>query len=153
MPNIKDKSTVEAIAQAFTSNGRNRAQAMEEVGYAHSYAYCGLGQDTIYKNIQVIDAIARLDAVGAQENERTVQSLDELYAQAYDLAAHTRQPSAMVSAVTGIARLYGMDKDAGKSSTVIAPLLPPDQQQELEAIGRTFKLRLANSQDKAKEGA
>ena len=59
----------------------------------------------------------------------------------------------MVSAVTGIARLYGMDKDAGKSSTVIAPLLPPDQQQELEAIGRTFKLRLANSQDKAKEGA
>lgn len=61
MPNIKDKSTVEAIAREFCSNGRNKLKALKTVGYQPSY-YNTLGIGKVYSNIRVIDAIARIDA-------------------------------------------------------------------------------------------
>jgi hypothetical protein len=110
MPNIKDDSTVEAIAQAFTSNGRNKLEALKTVGYKPSY-YNTLGIGRVYSNIRVKQAIARIDARTSAKAERTVTSLDAMYQRAYDQALTEHQPSAGVSAVTGIARLYGMDKD------------------------------------------
>ncbi len=109
MPNIKDDSTVEAIARAFTSNGRVRCKALQEVGYSVKYSeHAGL---KLLDNVRVKAAIARIDGKGSVKAERTVQSLDEMYQDAYDTSLLLKQPSAMVSAVTGIARLYGMDKD------------------------------------------
>lgn len=60
MPNINDDSTVEAVARAFTSNGRVKMNALMEVGYNKRYSRtCGL---KIYDNIRVKAAIARIDA-------------------------------------------------------------------------------------------
>jgi DNA helicase IV len=42
----------------------------------------------------------------------TVERVQQMYIGAHDLAVEHNQPSAAVSAITGIARLYGMDKDA-----------------------------------------
>lgn len=61
MPNIKDQSTVNEIAQVFTSNGRNKLEALKTVGYKPSY-YNTLGIGRVYSNIRVIDAIAKIDA-------------------------------------------------------------------------------------------
>ena len=110
MPSIKDESTVEAIARAFTSNGRNEEEGMLSVGYSKSYARSGLGH-RIYADIRVKSAIARIDAEQAQIGHRTVENLDQMYQAIYDQAKTLKQPSAAVSAVTGLARLYGMDKD------------------------------------------
>ena len=60
MPCIKDDSTVEALARAFTSNGRVQERAMIEVGYTPAYAnsYCG----TMWENPRLVAAIARIDS-------------------------------------------------------------------------------------------
>ena len=60
MPSIREPSTVEAVAQAFTSNGRKQEQAMITAGYSKAYAnsYCG----KLWEDKRLIDAIARIDA-------------------------------------------------------------------------------------------
>jgi hypothetical protein len=59
----------------------------------------------------VIEGIEAYKGRKGAETARTLQSVDAMYQAAYDLAESTKQSSSMVSAVTGIARLYGMDKD------------------------------------------
>ena len=110
MPSIKDESTVEAIAIAFTSNGRNEEQGMLKVGYSKTYARSGLGH-RIYSDIRVKQAIARIDAVQAQIGHRTVENIDRMYQAAHDIARTQKNPTAMATNITGIARLYGLDKD------------------------------------------
>ncbi len=109
MPDIRQNSTIEALARAFTSNGRKQEQAMVDVEYTPAYAnsYCG----KMWENARLKAAIARIDAKQGKEQGRTVQNLDEMYQAIYDQAKGLKQPSAAVSAVTGLARLYGMDKD------------------------------------------
>lgn len=109
MPDVRDDSTVEALAGMFCSNGRKREEAMWAVGYSKAYArsYCG----QMWANPRLKAAIARLDAKQGAKQARTVENLDEMYQEAYNTSKGLNQPSAMVSAVTGIARLYGMDKD------------------------------------------
>jgi hypothetical protein len=130
MPSIKDQSTCEAIAREYCSNGRCKAQALKEVGYKETYYNSGIGLKTVYDNIRVKEAIRAIDEAGAVRSERTVQSIDDMYQQAYTLASTSNQPSAMVSACTGIARLYGMDKDTQASPD---QPLPMTESQLLEA--------------------
>ena len=98
---------------------------MVTVGYAKSYAksYCG----KMWDNPLIKAAIARIDAKMQAKSERTVESIDAMQQEAYDLAMRIKRPSAAVSAGTAIARLYGMDKDAGSSSKdVPAPITASD---------------------------
>ncbi|KKM73897.1 hypothetical protein LCGC14_1405770 [marine sediment metagenome] len=123
MPSIKDQSTVEAIAREFTSNGRNEEEAMLTVGYSKSYARSGLGH-RIYADIRIKAAIARIDAVQAQIGHRTVKNLDLMYQSGFDIAKIQKNPAAMATNATGIARLYGLDKDnevGGDKATILTP--------------------------------
>ncbi len=61
MPNIKDQSTVEAIAREFTSNGRNKTRAMIAIGYDEAYSDSGKGHKSVYGNLRVIEAIKAID--------------------------------------------------------------------------------------------
>ena len=131
MPSIKDESTVEAIARAFTSNGRNEEQGMLSAGYSKSYARSGLGH-RIYADIRLKTAIARIDAENAEIGQRTVAGIDEMNKTHYNTSKTLNQPSAMVSAVTGLARLYGMDKD-NQVNTDKPNDLTPDELEVLRA--------------------
>ncbi len=112
MPSIKDESTVEAIARVFCGEGkRNKTETLRIVGYSEGYADNGTSSVTVFGNVRVKAAIAKIDKREAEIGHRTVAGLDKLYASCYDQAQANNQPSAMVSAVTGIARLYGLDKD------------------------------------------
>ena len=73
MPSIKDKSTVDAIAVEFTSNGRNKEQALKTMGYAESTYKSGRGCKDVYGNTRVKTAIAKIDAktIAKAEYERT----------------------------------------------------------------------------------
>ncbi len=122
MPNIKDQSTVNAIAREFTSNGRNAYKAMIVLGYSVNYA--DRRSAMVLGSVGVKAAIAEIDAKIAKKQGRTVESLDTMYQEAFDLGKKSRQPAAMNGSVLGLARLYGMDKDAGvgeKTVIIISP--------------------------------
>ena len=136
MPSIKDKTTVKAIAREYCSNGRDKAEAMRTIGYADSSCNAGKAVKDVYGNLRVEAAIRRIDEAGAAKSETTVESVQAMYQEAYDLAQTTKQASSMVSAVTGIARLYGMDKDASNDKQEAPPLTD----QELEQFKEAAKL-------------
>ena len=70
-------------------------------------------------------------------------AVQAMYQTAYDSAQGLNQPSAMVSAVTGIARLYGMDKD-NQVETETAKPVSAEQVDEFRAMARAAtKLRLS----------
>jgi hypothetical protein len=110
MPTISDPNVVRAIARCYVANGRKRGEALIEAGYAPRYANSGHCAK-IYDRKEVQEAIAGYEADIRVDTATTVESVQAMYNKAYDLAEESKQPSAMVSAVTGIARLYGMDKD------------------------------------------
>lgn len=110
MPNIKDDSTVEAIAREFCTNGRNKAKTLEKMGYSKGYANTQ-GIIVVYSNVRVKAAIARIDKKQAEIGHRTVKGLDAMYDEAFEIAKVQKNAAAMATNITGIARLYGMDKD------------------------------------------
>ena len=133
MPNIKDQSTVDKIAQAFCEH-RCKSRALQAGGYSEHYSKrAGL---KLFTNVHLQGAIKAIDEAGAAKAERTVQSLDLMYQQAYDLAQSERQPAAMNGSVTGIARLYGMDKDAGGGSADVPKELSKEQVEALRKLAR-----------------
>lgn len=63
---------------------------------------------------QVIDGIiAHRQAVLAEKTGFSIEQAQSEYEEARLLAMQERQPGAAVGAITGKARLYGMDRDAG----------------------------------------
>ena len=142
MPTISDPNTVKAIAQEYISNGRNKPKALITVGYSESYANSGKGT-RLYGKKAVKEAIAVLEAKMGAEVGRTVQSLDLMYQQAYDKSLSSNQPSAMVSAVTGIARLYGMDKGVTITDTADDDDITPAERAAAEAGAKVMKLKLS----------
>ncbi len=110
MPDIRDPNTVQAMAKGYLANSRDKSKGLIEAGYSRSTAYSGRCT-VLYDRDEVKQAIAGLEQKLSAKTETTVTSVHGLYQTAYNQAQALNQPSAMVSAVTGIARLYGMDKD------------------------------------------
>ncbi len=110
MANRLSQEKANAIAAAYCTNGHKKAEAMITVGYTEGTARAGKGLK-VYDNTLVVEAIARLEAESMAGTETTVKTIQAMYQDAYNEAKRLNQPSAMVSAGTGIARLYGMDKD------------------------------------------
>ncbi len=93
--------------------------------------------------VDIGTAIRRLRAKTQAKTETTVQSVQSMYQSAYDAAEALNQPSAMVSAVTGIARLYGMDKD-NQAAPDQPESVTAEQVEQYRAMARAAtKLRLA----------
>ena len=59
MPDIRQESTIQALAQAFCNNDRCQEKAMVSVGYTKAYAnsYCG----KMWENVQLLEAIKAID--------------------------------------------------------------------------------------------
>lgn len=125
MPDIRENSTIEALAQVFTTNGRKQEQAMIAVGYTPAYAnsYCG----KMWDNPRVKAAIARIDKKQAQIGHRTVENLDSMYQSGFDIAETQKNPAAMATNATGIARLYGYDKDNDVGNKESLPTVTTEQ--------------------------
>ncbi len=132
MPSIKDQSTVDMIAGVFCGEGkRNKTETLRIVGYSEGYADNGLGHETVFGNIRVKAAITRIDAVQAQIGHRTVKNLDAMYQNAHDVAETMKNPNAMATNITGIARLYNMDQPADSDTTL--PLSPEQRTAAMAA--------------------
>jgi hypothetical protein len=144
MPSIKDQSTVQAIAREYCSNGRCKVKALITIGYKERYANT-VGLKSVYDNIRVKEAIRVIDGAGAVKSETTVESVQKMYQAAYDLAKTTKQSSSMVSAATGIARLYGMDKDTQTTVEQPLDLTPEEHAEALAASNRINDIKAVKS--------
>ncbi len=98
------------FCRIYCVNGHNAAQAYKTAYPNTKSGYNAHGARLIAKD-SIQQEISHIEAESRAEQGRTVQSIDEMYQTAYDAGMVLKQPSAMVSAATGIARLYGMDKD------------------------------------------
>ena len=121
------EAKAKAIAVEYCSNDYKKVLALLSVGYSKSYANnAGL---KLFDNSMVKKNVEKIQALAVIETGFTLEKAQEMYEEAFDLGKVTRQPAAMNGSVTGIARLYGMDKDAGaKDQTiiVISPKQPED---------------------------
>ncbi len=136
MPNRLSKEKAQAIAAEYCTNGFQKVLALLSMGYKQSYAEkIGL---KLYDNMFVKQAIRRIQAVQAAKTGFSIDQARTEYEEARLLGMRINQPSAAVSAVTGKARLYGMDKDAGggeKTVIIISPKVPdPLKRVESEVI-------------------
>lgn len=117
----------ESIAQEYANNAfKDMTTPLLAVGYSQSYAST-LGHK-LYKNIKVIKAISQIKAKLAEKIGYSVEQAQREYEEARLLAMKVNQPAAASTAVTGKARLYGMDKDAGggeKTIIIISPKAGP----------------------------
>ena len=68
----------------------------------------------------IAGTISDLQEVHRRGHWMTVDSLTDMYYDAFNLAKRTAQPSAMISAVTGLAKLHGLITDRVKHEGGIA---------------------------------
>lgn len=113
------------IASTYFTNGFQKVNALLTVGYSKHYAnHIGL---KLFDNDKVKLAVSRIQAVQVTKTGMTVDKVQQMYLEDRELARSCRQSGAAVSATTGIARLYGMDKDANigeKTIIIISPKVP-----------------------------
>lgn len=111
MPDIQDKSTVEAIAREFTSNGRKKGPAMRTIGYAESCCVSGRAMGSVYDNVRVKEAIARIDAKMSKKLNITRESQLTDLQEAKQMARDLKMPSAFVSACREQDNILGLVRD------------------------------------------
>ena len=116
---------------------RNGTQACIRAGYSRKTSNEQAAR--MLAKVSIKDYISRLEAENRVEVGITVEKVQAMYQEAFDLARTTKTTAAMVSAVTGIARLFGMDKD---NSLVTDEHIKLDKQQEAEAQ-RIAQIRLS----------
>lgn len=120
MANRLSKEKACAIAAEYYTNGFNKIKALLSVGYSETYANnIGL---KLFDNDRVVEAMRRLSAVLVIKTGYTIEQAQAEYEQVRVQAIQLNQPAAAVSAITGKARLHGMDKDAGGSEDRPKPL-------------------------------
>lgn len=144
MPTINDPNVVRAIAREYCTNGHNKPQALITVGYKPSYANGGKGTG-LYQKEPIKKAIEAFEKDMRLSSEMTVEKVQAMYKEMYDLSKTNNQPSAGVSAVTGIARLYGMDKDASQDKQDAPPLTADELKEYMEAAKVVTKPKIVEN--------
>ncbi len=137
------KEKAAGIAAEYCTNGFKKVESLLSIGYSKTYANnVGL---KLFDNDLVLRAIAKIQAVAITITGYSLEQAQAEYEQARAQAIQLKQPAAAVSAITGKARLHGMDKDAGsKGKDDIASAIDEALQAELQAVAQRYKLRKAN---------
>ena len=100
----------EEFAQQWYATG-NKTEA-----YRRAYNCAGMSESTINKRAselsldgEITGRFAELQKVGQEETKTTVRDLDAMLKDAVELAKSISNPSAIVSAVTALAKLHGLN--------------------------------------------
>ena len=108
--------------------------------YRRAYPNCKAGHNKLATRLMANDvikqAITKKRAEIAKQTGFSIIQAQQEYEEARTLASKTNQPAAMVSATTGKARLYGMDKDAGggeKTIIIISPKISPELPKPIDS--------------------
>jgi len=142
----KEDTAIEYYCDTTSSTFNNWAQSYIRAGYSKCKGWEGNARRVRTKDT-VKAGIEAYKAKVATRTARTVESIDAMYQEMFDLAKETKQASSGVSACTGIARLYGMDKDASLDKQEAEALTPDEletlRKQAIELTKPTIKLNTA----------
>ena len=151
MPSIKDKSTVEAIAREFCSNGRNKEQALAALDYKPSYYKSGRAVQVVYGSARVKAAIARIDAekqIKYEHNQEiavkllnTDRDYLEVQAKLGNIAA-IQARTAIIRELDNITGLQGQTITTKQDGAVV---LTEGEQRALDDIRKQFRLKLSET--------
>ena len=121
MSNRLSDEKATAIAEEYCTNDFKKVMALLSVGYSKNYANnVGL---KLFDNNRVKLAIKRIQAVQAVKTGMTIERVQKMYESDRRFAKKCNQAGARVSATTGIARLFGMDKDGGKPQVAVVNVI------------------------------
>jgi phage terminase small subunit len=129
----------EAFVQEYCSNGYNGTQAAIKAGYSVNTA-----KNIACENLSKPYIKARIDAYKAElsrEHGYTVEQCQKEYEEIRQAAIAAGQLSAAATAVTGKARLYGMDKQTQVTEHV-EPEPTADEAEALKTVAESYKLKL-----------
>jgi phage terminase small subunit len=114
----------EKAAQVFVETG-NKTEAFRQAGYSTNST-----EQVITGNVQrlfrrepVLTRVAELQAEQAKLHAVTIESLTAQLREDRQLAYSVKNPSAAVSAVMGMARLHGLDKQVLSADPINPPSL------------------------------
>ena len=150
MPNIKDQSTVDAIAREYCSNGRCKGKALEAIGYSRAYAIdSGRGCEVVFSNVRVKEAIRAIDEAKQEKYEHNQDiAITKLYSDYAYLDTQARAGNIpAIQARTAIVR--ELDAITGQHSKTIvsrdegAVMLTEEEQTWLDELARQTKVRLS----------
>lgn len=108
----------------YCKNGHNALKAYIDAGYSKTNA-SGHAHRLVVKGSMKKAIKAFMDKC-SEKAGWTVERSQELLLKTYKQATVLKQPSAAVSAITAVNRLYGMDKDAGGGTEAKALELSKD---------------------------
>ena len=115
--NRLSEEKAQAIAVEYSTNGFKKVAALLTIGYSKNYAnHVGL---KLFDNDKVKGALDKIKNAVIAKTGFTIEQAQQMYVEDRAFARKCRQAGAATSATTGICRLYGMDKDAGKPSVAI----------------------------------
>ncbi len=139
----RERSMLNANQELFCQEykkDRNGARA-----YRAAYPNCNSGHDVCAcKLLRITKIKARIAVLMAELVKKVnwdVAESERRYKEAYDLANTCKQPSAMVSAVQAVNKMYGLDTDKGYADT--AKPLTPQQQKDYDKLARDMNIRIA----------
>ena len=114
----------ETLAQVFVATG-NKTEAYRQAGYSQNCSDRTITGNVmrLFRTPQVLNRVAELQAEQAKLHAVTVESLTEQLREDRQLAYSVKNPSAAVSAVMGMARLHGLDKQVLSADPINPPSL------------------------------
>jgi len=120
-----------AVINQFIVNGRNATKAYEMV-----YKDCETAPQAacrLFKNVKFVAVLDKRLAEISAKNDIEVGLLEEMYRDGYEVARLGKNGSGMAQNTTGIARLYGKDKDNNIGETVQIVINSPKQAKTVES--------------------
>ena len=142
MPDITNQDTAKDIARYYCTNGRNKSQALIDAGYSVSYAKTSRGL-SIYRKKEVIDAINDYEHKIEANTAYTVKSAEKELDEALELARSSGNPNAMVSAITGKCKLYGLMVDKVQTEDITAPVMSDEELQAITELARERNIQIS----------
>jgi len=114
----------ETLSQVFVVTG-NKTEAYRQAGYSQKCSDRTITGNVmrLFRNEKVLNRVAELQAEQAKLYAVTIESLTEQLREDRQLAYSVKNPSAAVSAVMGMARLHGLDKQVISADPVNPPSL------------------------------
>jgi len=114
----------EKLAQVFVETG-NKTEAYRQAGYSTNCTDRTITGNVmrLFRTPQVLNRVAELQAEAAERHAVTIESLTADLREDRALAYSVKNPSAAVSAVMGMARLHGLDKQVLTADPINPPSL------------------------------
>ncbi len=152
MPTISDINVVKAIAREYIATNKNKALALQNVGYSHDYAYSGQATK-LYEKPTVKQAIAELEEVIQVDTEAELKHNYEIALKLLNQNIAWLTPKAesgdvqaiqaLTAAIRELDNITGLQKQTIQHKGSTEPKLDEAERQALADLARQYKLKLA----------